>query len=385
MVEIAATTFAHVQISPGLVLRPTASSLPCKSQKIKSFELSTNQERWRIGRAPASAAGTGACNQTGPEQLLTRRELDRTKREKATAKRRVFFLDVNPLCYEGSTPSLRNFGHWVSLFLSEVSRCDPVIAVLDGERGSEHRRQLLPSYKAHRKKFSRYMSPSRKIARAHVGISPPVIIDVLKKCNVPVIQVEGHEADDVVATLVDQVLQKGYRVVIASPDKDFKQLISGDVQIVMPMPELGRWSFYTLKHYIAQYNCEPCSDLSLRCILGDDVDGVPGLQHLAPAFGRKTAVKLLKKHGSLENLLNAAAVRTVGKQYAQDALTKHADHLRRNYEVLALKRDVNVVLREELLAERNSCNDSVAWSDFFKLLQDIEKISHQSTPYSSSC
>lgn len=79
-----------------------------------------------------------------------------------------------------------------------------------------------------------------------------------------VVKVDGHEADDVVATLVEQVLQRGYRVVIASPDKDFKQLISEDVQIVMPMPELGRWSFYTLKHYEAQYNCDPRSDLSLR-------------------------------------------------------------------------------------------------------------------------
>lgn len=72
--------------------------------------------------------------------------------------------------------------------------------------------------------------------------------------------------------------------------------------------------------------------------MGDETDGVPGIQKFVPAFGRKTALKLLKKHGSLENLLNAAAVRTVGKQYAQDALTKYADHLRRNYEVLSLKR-----------------------------------------------
>lgn len=79
-----------------------------------------------------------------------------------------------------------------------------------------------------------------------------------------VLKIEGCEADDVVATLVGQVLQRGYRVVIASPDKDFKQLISEEVQIVMPMPEFGRWSFYTLKHYIAQSNCDPCSDLSLR-------------------------------------------------------------------------------------------------------------------------
>lgn len=79
-----------------------------------------------------------------------------------------------------------------------------------------------------------------------------------------VVKINGYEADDVVATLTDQVLQRGFRVVIGSPDKDFKQLISEDVQIVMPMPEFGRWSFYTLKHYVAQYNCEPSSDLSLR-------------------------------------------------------------------------------------------------------------------------
>jgi hypothetical protein len=52
-------------------------------------------------------------------------------------------------------------------------------------------------------------------------------------------------------------------VVIASPDKDFKQMISEDVQIVMPLAELDRWSFYTLKHYMSQYNCDPCCDLSL--------------------------------------------------------------------------------------------------------------------------
>ena len=48
--------------------------------------------------------------------------------------------------------------------------------------------------------------------------------------------------------------------------------------------------------------------------MGDETDGVPGIQHLAPGFGRKTAVKLLNKHGSLENLLKTAAIRAVGKE-----------------------------------------------------------------------
>lgn len=171
-----------------------------------------------------------------------------------------------------------------------------------------------------------------------------------------------------VASLVDQVLKLGlgFRVVVGSPDKDFKQLISEDVQVVMPAPKLGRWSFYTMKHYMGQHKCDPSSDLSLRCILGDEVDGVPGIQHLAPGFGRKTALKLLKKYGSLEKLLEAAAVRTVGKQYAQDALVEHADYLRKNYEVLRLRKDVDVHLEEEWLTKRDNCNDSAVLSSHIR-------------------
>lgn len=104
------------------------------------------------------------------------------------------------------------------------------------------------------------------------------------------------------------------------------------------------------------------------CILGDDVDGVPGIQKLVPGFGRKTALKLLKKHGSLENLLNAAAVRTVGKHYVQDALTKYAVELRRNYQVLALRRGIDVQVQDEWLSKRDPTNDSVALMKLYKLI-----------------
>ncbi|KAL4559223.1 hypothetical protein LXL04_031357 [Taraxacum kok-saghyz] len=285
-------------------------------------------------------------------------------------KKRVFFLDVNPICYDGSTPSLHSFAHWISLFFSEVSLTDPVIAVMDGEGAHEYRRQMLPSYKAHRRKIAPWVSNSRESANVPVRRSYQLISETLSKCNVPVVKIPAQEADDVVATLVEQVLEMDYRVVIASPDKDFKQLISQDVQLVMPLPELKRWSFYTLNHYIAQYNCHPLSDLSLRCIVGDEADGVPGIQHLVPGFGMKTALKLIKKHGSLENLLNAAAVRTVGKPYVQDALTKHAGYFRRNYDVLSLRRDVDVRIQEEWLHKRETENDLETISNFLGLLRE---------------
>ncbi|KAK9713754.1 hypothetical protein RND81_06G049600 [Saponaria officinalis] len=284
-------------------------------------------------------------------------------------KKRVFFLDVNPICYRGSTPCLHSFIHWVSLFFSQVSLFHPLIAVIDGEGGHQHRKQILPSYKAHRIKFFRRVSTSAELTNSSAGRSHQLIIDFLNECNVPVIKISGEEADDVVATLAKQILDRGKKVVIASPDKDFKQLISEDVQLVLPVPELERWSFYTLKHYIAQYNCDPHSDLSLRCIIGDAVDGVPGIQNLVPGFGRKTALKLIRKYGSLENLLNEASVRTVGKQYAQEALTKYASELRRNYRVLALRRDINVQIQEEWLSDRDTTNDSIALQKLRKLVE----------------
>ncbi|KAL6512102.1 hypothetical protein OROGR_021699 [Orobanche gracilis] len=287
---------------------------------------------------------------------------------KMSRKNRVFFLDVNPLCYKAATPSLHSFAHWISLFFSEISLNDPVIAVLDGDRANDYRRKLLPSYKANRRKVFRRHRSTERFSRGSFGTSHELVVDVLRKCNVPVLKIELHEADDVIATLVHQVLLKRYRAVIASPDKDFKQLISEDVQIVAPIPELNRWSFYTLKNYIAQYNCDPRSDLSLRCMLGDEVDGVPGIQHLVPGFGRKTALKLLKKHGCLENLLSAASVRSVGRQYAQEALTKHADFLRKNHQVLSLRRDVDIQIEEQWLYRRDERNDSVVLSSFMDLL-----------------
>ncbi|XP_010478872.1 PREDICTED: uncharacterized protein LOC104757782 [Camelina sativa] len=313
-----------------------------------------------LSSPPSSSSSAETFHRTGYGQVLQKDFLSSINEESRKKKKRVFFLDVSPLCYEGNKPSSQAFGHWISLFFSQVSLTDPVIAVIDGEEGNQQRRELLPSYKAHRKS----PNPGKYSKRPHQFVD-----EVLRNCNVPVVRMEGHEADDVVATLMEQAVQKGYRVVIASPDKDFKQLISENVQIVIPLADLNRWSFYTLKHYHDQYNCDPQSDLSFRCIMGDEVDGVPGIQHVVPAFGRKTAMKLVRKHGSLESLLSAAAVRTVGRPYAQEALTKYADYLRRNYQVLALKRDVRVQIQEEWLVERDTSNDSQVLSSFFSTLR----------------
>ncbi|KAJ6757945.1 5'-3' EXONUCLEASE FAMILY PROTEIN [Salix koriyanagi] len=173
MVEIVMPTNLHIK--PTLTFNPSAS--------ISTWHLRKKPRGTKTRKLGAVFASIStSSHDTIGEELWPRSELCGNNKEKRASKKRVFFLDVNPLCYAGSTPSLHSFAHWISLFFSQVSLTDPVIAVLDGEGGSEHRRLLLPSYKAHRRKFSRKSSAPQKYPseRSHV------VTDILTKCNVPV-------------------------------------------------------------------------------------------------------------------------------------------------------------------------------------------------------
>ncbi|MCO5599191.1 hypothetical protein L7F22_053291 [Adiantum nelumboides] len=249
------------------------------------------------------------------------------------------------------------------------------VQVMDGERGNEYRKQLLPAYKSNRNAFVPLSKSHRRETwkgnDADLREAFPRIKSFLKSCGIPVVSLEDAEADDVVASLTEQAVCKGFRVTIASPDKDFKQLLCENVQLVVPLTGLHRWSFYTEKLYTEQHGCNPETELSLRCLLGDKVDCIPGLAEFAPGFGRKTALKLLKKHGSIERLLEEASTRTVGKPFVQDALTQHAPALWKNLEVLRLRRDLPVCLVEEWCVYRKSTNDEKAFSELEKHLKAL--------------
>ncbi|KAL6525215.1 hypothetical protein OROMI_030808 [Orobanche minor] len=152
---------------------------------------------------------------------------------KMPRKNRVFFLDVSPLCYRAGTPSLHSFAHWISLFFSNISLNDPVIAEflmgieLISTAGNYYHRTKQIEGKCFRD-IGALKGFQGALSEHHMNLSWMFFGNVM--CQV--LKIELHEADDVIATLVHQVLLKRYRAVIASPDKDFKQLLSEDVQIV---------------------------------------------------------------------------------------------------------------------------------------------------------
>lgn len=276
------------------------------------------------------------------------------------SRKRLYLVDIHPLCYDGNRVETRKILEWMNLLFSEVTQEDPIIAVMDGERGNEYRRALLPSYKAKRNWFRPLAGNSSTSPAKDFRKALPLIKGFFTLCQIPVVKQEFAEADDIIATLARQARELSFQVVIASPDMDFQQLLTPEVHMLLPLPELGRWSFYTLDHYVKQNAVTPDLELGLKCMLGDLSDNVPGLSVVAPGFGRKTALKLMQKYGSLEKLLVAAGTRTVGREYVQDALTKHADLLRRNLQVLSLRSDVDVVLEELWCRPRCVANDGLA-------------------------
>lgn len=297
-----------------------------------------------------------------PDISLVGTELpDISVHKKIDPRRRLYLVDMHALCYDGNRAQPSKVIEWMKLLLSQVAQDNPIIAVMDGERGNEYRKALMPEYKAKRNQFRPLAARSWRASTA-CGLREalPLIQGFLTLCHIPVVKLEMAEADDVIATLASQAQGRGLQVVVASPDMDFRQLLAPDVHMLLPLPEIGRWSFYTLQHYVTQNNMTPDLDLGLRCLLGDATDNISGLSTLDPRFGRKTALKLMQKHGSLEGLLKAAATRTVGKDYIQGALVQHADLLRRNMQVLSLRTDVPVVLKDQWCQPRSDINDLLA-------------------------
>eukprot|EP00249_Psilotum_nudum_P021342 c28077_g1_i1 orf=553-1794(-) len=348
-----------------------AQATPCTSKNLNFTAVCAgiDQGNAKVGHATTQCGddetiGRDPCSYLDAARLEAGRGCSQHPVCGRERRKRVFFLDVYPLCYRGRKPQPSRIVRWMRMLFSQVADKDPIIAVMDGERGNEYRRSFFAAYKATRNNFVPLsQSKDRQTWKgddADLREALPCIESFLNYCNVPVIKIEDAEADDVVASFARQAIQKGMHVAIASPDKDFRQMLCEDVEIVVPQMELGYWSFYTIKHYIGQYGCDPSIELGLRCMLGDQIDNIPGLSEFVPGFGRKTALKLMKKHGTLENLLNAATIRTIGKPHIQNAVMEHALILRRNLKLLALRRDLPVVYRDEWCFERDSSKDSQA-------------------------
>ena len=131
----------------------------------------------------------------------------------------------------------------------------------------------------------------------------PDIKKIIKGFNIPVVEMDGFEADDVIGTLAKQAELLGYDVYMVTPDKDYGQLVSQHIKMYKPAYQGGTHEIFGPEEICAKWDIEHVHQvIDMLGMMGDAVDNIPGI----PGVGEKTAAKLLKEYGSLENVLENA-------------------------------------------------------------------------------
>ena len=128
----------------------------------------------------------------------------------------------------------------------------------------------------------------------------PDIKKIIEGFNIPVIECDGYEADDIIGTLAKQAEKEGYEVFMVTPDKDYGQLVSEKIKIYKPPYQGGLYEILGPDEICTKWDIQNISQvIDMLGMMGDAVDNIPGI----PGVGEKTAVKLLKEYATLENVL----------------------------------------------------------------------------------
>ena len=150
--------------------------------------------------------------------------------------------------------------------------------------------------------------------------------------NLPSIELINYEADDLIATYVDQILKNGAKVTIVSSDKDLMQLYKKNVRIYDPMKN----KFISSEDVNNKFGVDPSKVIDVQALAGDSSDNVPGV----PGIGVKTAAELINKYGSLEKLLEKA--KEIKQNKRRETIINNKDKARLSKKLVTLKHDVPV-------------------------------------------
>src|SRR5881296_2186395 len=218
------------------------------------------------------------------------------------------------------------------------------------DRGVSFRQEQYPEYKATREKLGEELQQDfdRSLER---------VCQILDAFHIPVIAINGYEADDVVATLADRAAKRDLQAVIVSGDKDFYQLIGPGIALLNP----GRGGQAAVEEqWVDQANASerlgvpPERVVDYLALVGDSSDNIPGVK----GIGDKTAVQLLEAYGDLDTILARAADIT-GKR-PREALLQQADNARLSRQLVTLRRDVPIELDLEQLRVRTPDTETLA-------------------------
>ncbi|MFC6875690.1 DNA polymerase I [Flavobacterium myungsuense] len=219
-----------------------------------------------------------------------------------STQKRLYLLDAYALIFRGyfafiKNPRINSKGMDTSAIMGFMNALMDVIkrekpdhlAVAFDKGGSDYRYEMYQEYKAHRDE-----TPEA------IKIAVPYIQELLKAMHIPIIEVPGFEADDLIGTLAKQAEKENYKVFMVTPDKDFAQLVSENIFMYKPARMGNDIEIWGIPEVLAKFEIErPEQVIDFLGMMGDAADNIPGL----PGVGEVTAKKLLKEFGSMENLL----------------------------------------------------------------------------------
>ena len=257
---------------------------------------------------------------------------------------KLFLLDAYALIYRSyyafiKNPRINSKGLNTSAIMGFLNTLNEVltkekpthIGVAFDPHGPTFRSEAFPAYKAQREE-----TPE------DIRKAVPIIKDLLKAYRIPILQVDGFEADDVIGTLAEKAGSIGVETYMLTPDKDYGQLVRDNVFIYRPRHG-GGYETMGPKEVCAKYNIpSPMAVIDLLALMGDSADNFPG----CPGVGEKTAAKLIDEFGSIEQLL-ARSSEIKGK--LREKVEQHVEDIKMSYFLATIKTDVPIELDMESL------------------------------------
>ncbi len=257
---------------------------------------------------------------------------------------KLFLLDAYALIYRSyyafiKNPRINSKGMNTSAIIGFCNTLNEVlqkeqpshIGVAFDPHGPTFRSEAFPEYKAQREE-----TPE------DIRKAIPIIKDILKAYNIPILQVDGYEADDVIGTLAKKADSIGVRTYMLTPDKDYGQLVTENVSIYRPRHG-GGYEVMGPKEVTEKYGI-PSTDqvIDLLALMGDSADNFPG----CPGVGEKTAVKLINEFGSVSQLIERSS-EIKGK--LREKVEEHVEDIKMSYFLATIKTDVPIDLNMDAL------------------------------------
>ncbi|MBO4805831.1 MAG: DNA polymerase I [Paludibacteraceae bacterium] len=259
-------------------------------------------------------------------------------------EKKLFLIDAYALIYRSyyafiKNPRINSKGMNTSAILGFVNTLEDVlksqspthIAVCFDPSGPTFRHEAYEEYKA-----------QREATPEDIKASIPIIKEVVKAYNIPILEVAGFEADDVVGTLAKMAEKHDFKVYMLTPDKDYAQLVTENIFIYRPKHG-GGYETLDVEGVKAKWNLDsPEQVIDLLGLMGDTSDNIPG----CPGVGEKTAVKLLADFGSIDNLLKSTEQL---KGALKKKVEENVEKINFSKFLATIRQDVPIDFDEELL------------------------------------